>query len=294
MNMSEEQTRICMQLVSNSTKLLLVHSFSLAYGTESSVYFTKLAPALTASGIAFDAIPADNGSGLTRRLMSKQYSAVVFIHLDDGGFTQNSNMFEGDNLGTLYQWVAYGGKLIIHGEGSYLTEMLQALVQKPWHQCGDYYRRTRHTCNSKHFKHFAVKRTKGGAGSTGEGVDSDDEREEEAKAATTAASSSEQDTTTRQGSLALPRTISMKATMLSGVALEDRLFSPEPGARVVSSIPGFGGHVVSHERTGIALSPMGQGFICYVGDVNAEKKTCDTIARLVLLPRTFDDLPPLE
>lgn len=71
----------------------------------------------------------------------------------------------------------------------------------------------------------------------------------------------------------LPKSIDIKSTTLCGVAPQDRLFSPLPGARVISAIPGFGGHVINHERTAIAYTMVGEGSVCFVGDVNAEVKT---------------------
>ena len=189
----------------------------------------------------------------------------------------------------------------MHGEGNGTTQLLRMFVNKPWHHCGDYYRRIKHTCNRKHFRHFPLRSTStaapvpasapgsasgpapvpaGATRACTDAADSDDDDEGgEAEDGACAGASTE------LGQWVLPKTINMKATTLCGVAVEDRLYSPRPGARCISGVPGFGGHVVNHERTGIAFSPVGQGFLCYVGDVNAEAKTLDAIITLLRLPK---------
>jgi hypothetical protein len=171
----------------------------------------------------------------------------------------------------------------MHGEGPTAMEVLQDFVGKPWHQCGDFYRRIKHSCNRRHFRHFSL-------------LASDEYLHSSPSAAATVAAdedSDEEDANTPVGegegqslqqSYLLPKTINMKATTLCGVAVEDRLYNPKPGARCISAVPGFGGHIVNHERTGVAFSPVGDGSVCYVGDVNAEVKTLEMIIALLRLP----------
>lgn len=293
-HLTPEQMETCLQLVSSSLRLLIVTGFG-QFNTSNSEYYAKLVPLL--QGIPFDVVQADNGHALTKRIMSKKYSAVMFLHLDDKGFERNMAMFGGDNLYTFYQWISFGGKFILHGEGDYVAQLLQTFVGKPWHFCGDFYRRVKHACNRKYFCHFPLRstsRSSTGAGAGAGAADSDDDEDSEDDAAAAAAiegggadvSKTETEITASGtvGRLILPKKINMKATTLSGVAVEDRLYSPEPGARCISAVPGFGGHVVNPERTGIAFTPKGKGFVCYVGDVNAEAKTLKTILALLQLP----------
>lgn len=283
--LTPNQTARCKQMIPSTMRLLIVTGFG-QFHTTNAVYHINFTPVLQRAGIPFDVILAENGPGLTKCLMSNKYSALMFIHLDDKGFQKNLAMFNGDNLGTLYHWILFGGKFILHGEQEYVTQLMQTFTGKPWHYCGDYYRRVKHSCNRKHFRHFPLRST---SADTGAGAGSAAPPTAPKGSTTTDAADSDDDEEAgdEQGRpWVLPKTINMKATMLSGVAVGDRLYNPKPGARVISAVPGFGGHVVNHERTGIAFSPVGQGFLCYVGDVNAEVKTLDTIMTLLRLPKT--------
>ena len=214
----------------------------------------------------------------------------MFIHLDYKGFDKNINMFDGHNLALLYHWIRFGGKFILHGEGEYVSWLLQVLTNKPWHFCGDFYRRFKHHCNRKHFHHFplqeAVVETTTANGTTTVATtttssnintnDSDSDSGDE--------TANQNNNNGSNSNWLLPKHINMKATTLCGVAKEDRLYNPKPGARCISSIPGFGGHVVNSDRTGIAFTPKEKGFVCHVGDVNAEIGTMQTLITILRLP----------
>ncbi len=292
--LTSEQERAARELISPQLRVLIVTGFG-QFNTTNSCYFRSLLPRLDSETIPYDVIQANNGSALTRSLMSRRYNSLIFLHLDDKGFEKNMEMFGGAHLGTLFHWINFGGRFILHGEGDYVSQLLQSFVGKPWHYCGDYYRRIKHHNNRETFRHFPLRSTASvlTSGMSDMSISSSSAGSGASEGATAASGGgggegggdSEDDETTSSGQpkgcWLFPKTINTKATMLCGVAPEDRLYSPKPGARCISNVPGFGGHVVNHDRTAVAYSPRGHGSVCYVGDVNAEPKTIDMIIALL-------------
>lgn len=267
---SREQEEFCKKLIPNTKRVLIVSGFS-AIGQHNSTYLEKLQPELRSAGIPFDYLEANNDSELTKRLETCRYTILIFLHLDHRGMNDNELMFDALFMGLFYHWVMMGGKFLLHGEGCGAEWLLQTLTGQPWHFCGDFYRRCKHSCNRKNFSHFPltaatdVPDSINHSGSTGDGSDSEDEDGERVR-------------------FIIPKRINMKATMLSGVRREDQLFSPKRGTRCISAVPNFGGHVIPTHRTAIAVAMHGKGHVCFVGDVNAEKGTIKTMMAICKLP----------
>ena len=88
--------------------------------------------------------------------------------------------------------------------------------------------------------------------------------------------------TTLVDTSSLPRSYSMKVTMLSGVKPEHQLYSPRINTVCESNIPGFGGKLVSTKRTAVAAVPVGEngGIFAFFGDVNLEVSTIELVSAL--------------
>jgi hypothetical protein len=274
--LTPEQERGYRQAVSRTQRVLIVTGFH-NINAETSNYITKLLPRLEAHGIPYDIVIAQNEDMFfIDTLESGRYQSLLLVHLDHNGMRTKGDMFGMRGLGTLFNWIRFGGKFLLHGEGDEVAWLLQTLVQKPWHFCGDSYRRCRHSCHADRFTVFSLKKPiiAVGEGSgdysasveatPNQGINSDSEGKGE-----------------EEGQCIVPSNINMKATMLSGVAPGDQLYSPKPGTRCISGVPGFGGHVVSTARTGIAASTLFEGLVVYIGDVNAEDKTVDVIVAII-------------
>lgn len=111
----------------------------------------KIKTALTAKGLAHDSMLADDGEGVSKRLLTNRYSKIIFYGLTESGIIAKQNMFDsGTILSYLPQWVEAGGKFVLHGEGFGITVIANALLGEiggRWHQCGDFYRRCRFSLN---------------------------------------------------------------------------------------------------------------------------------------------------
>lgn len=85
-------------------------------------------------------------------------------------------------------------------------------------------------------------------------------------------------------SSALPSGYCVKACMLSGVPLSERLYAPDEGAVVMSpvgNLPGFGGTPIDADKCPFAVASHGAGRLIFFGDVNAESETIATILALL-------------
>ena len=256
--LTDEQATAMRDMVSSDHRVLILTGFN-HFDETNSVYHQSLVSAFEAAGIAFDSYRATNREDYLARLLgSGKYNVLVVDTLDDGGMAKHGQMFSGNSFMTLFHWVRFGGKLIyVHSEGEGVEWMLQTILGKPWHFCGDYYRRCKHQGNALPHLSLDILR----------GRDDSENEDEEASAYFEGG-----------GIYKMSNYINMKAAMLSGVDTTDKLYSPAEGARALSAVPGFGGHIVPAHRTGIAVARHEQGVVCYVGDVNAELK----VIRLVL------------
>lgn len=79
-----------------------------------------------------------------------------------------------------------------------------------------------------------------------------------------------------------PRSVNVKACMLSRVPRAQQLFSTEEGASSMSLVPGFGGAPCA--GTAVAVARFGEGLVAFVGDVNAEDSTAQVVAAIAKLP----------
>ena len=252
--------------VSQTNKVLIVTGFHFIRSGNSN-YIEHLTALLAKGNISHDVVEAENSDNfLVQLLESGNYQTLLFVHLDMRGWEAMSEMFGARCIGCLYNWIKFGGKFLVQGEGEGVSWLLQVLLSKPWHYCGDFYRRCKHSLNVDHFSHFPLlcdnNDTKVGSSSIDNGDNSDDETSE----------------------LIMPSSINMKAVMLSGVAPEDQLFCPKRGARCVSAVPGFGGHIIPTFRTPIAATRHGKGLVTFIGDVNAEERTIRCMLSLIKLP----------
>ena len=262
--LTPQQRNLYERMVPTAPKLLVVIGFG-QIDENNSAYMSALRPHCQQHGIAIDVLRASQGSLLAKKIESGQYNSVLFLHIDDGGMEKyGENMFNALNFGALYNLVRFGGKCIFHGEGCSLTEVLRILSGEPWHFCGDYYRRCTHHCNRTEFSHFPLTTSSSSSSSSGAIEDTGEEEDSH---------------------FILPRKIDVKATMLSGVSRSCQLYSPREGARCVSAVPNFGGHVIPTFRTAVAVSKIGNGLLCFFGDVNADVKTVNIITKIVALPK---------
>lgn len=260
------QERMFASMVAPNPSLLVVTGFNKVDETNS-CFMAKLAPILRAKGVPYEVLPACGGDALGVFLELGTYNSLLFVHMDPKGMEQyGSLIFNVKNTGALYQFVSNGGRCLVQGEGPGVVWLLQLLSGKPWHFCGDFYRRCKHVCNTRDFRPFSLV------------VDTSSQRRE------VVGDGDADDDEGREGCL-LTRKIDMKATMLSGVDREDQLYSPKEGTRCVSAVPTFGGHIVPTFRTAVAASRLGLGLICYIGDVNAEAGIIKTITTIITMPR---------
>jgi hypothetical protein len=75
-------------------------------------------------------------------------------------------------------------------------------------------------------------------------------------------------------------TYCVKATMLSNVVPEERVFYAGEGKQSMSMVPGFGSDVES-DKCPLAFAKIQKGAIGFFGDVNAETVTILTVLQLV-------------
>jgi hypothetical protein len=74
---------------------------------------------------------------------------------------------------------------------------------------------------------------------------------------------------------------SMKAVHLKGVKAEDILYVPTEDSRVESHV--FPPSPVDLSHVPVAYTPIGDGFLGYIGDVNAEKESTSVILAMLRL-----------
>lgn len=111
-------------------------------GVAESFYVRKVSQELSTLNIPFNSINAMNdGSNVEAALKSGKYTKIIVVHFEDRQAVE-MEMFETFGfMPRLAQWVKNGGKFILHGEGKLASILLQILTEKPWHFCGDFYRR---------------------------------------------------------------------------------------------------------------------------------------------------------
>ncbi|KAL8276716.1 hypothetical protein RQP46_010895 [Phenoliferia psychrophenolica] len=89
---------------------------------------------------------------------------------------------------------------------------------------------------------------------------------------------------TLTGGVSLPSSYSMKAVMLKDVPEDEVLYRPADGARheslAMQLSPGGGGKVDAKEVP-IAMGQVGEGWIAWIGDVNAEAGTTQVVLTLM-------------
>lgn len=283
--LTPEQQAAYAQTVSPTPRMLIVTGFGLIDETNS-CYFSKLRTNLAEHNLPFDILRASLGARLVPMLESGLYDSVMFLHLDDKGMNKTGEkVFSAAGLGTLHSFTSYGGKCLIQGEGERTAWLLQILSGKPWHFCGDYYRRCKHVCNKSNFCHFSVYQSHE-SNSTSEVLTTSCEGTfTYPSSANQDSDDDDDDAGERKRSLLFPKQMNVKATMLSGVATQDQLFAPITGARCISAVPNFGGHIVPPFRTSVAVTRLGGGLVCFFGDVNAEVKTIQTMISILELPK---------
>jgi hypothetical protein len=282
---SDELAARAASFVSSDSRVLVVLGLGGVTAAES-CYMQNLKPFFKKQNIAYDVVFADSAKPrqLVERISSGRYRSILLLHVLDSGFENHGYMFTGDSLSHLSAWTKHGGRLLVHGEGDKLSEFMQLFLNKPWHFCGDFYRRCRFGCNLNRFTHFPL-RELGADGhsaattmdSSSIGSDSVSTPENGAGAFVTAVTAS------AAVGIELPRRINMKAVMLSGVSDTDRLYFPDDGSRAISGVPRFGGHLVPSHRVAVAVSAVDQGMFVFIGDSNAEAKTVALLGSIITM-----------
>lgn len=83
--------------------------------------------------------------------------------------------------------------------------------------------------------------------------------------------------TTKLGDIPMPGAYSMKALNLSGVARNDAVYVATPNSRVESLVFGPTPVDCTNDEAPVTFTQVGQGYVGYVGDVNAEEATTDVV-----------------
>ena len=222
----------------DTPRILVVSGFQ--YDDLDGPYSSKLNDYLADRGVDFEFMNADLQDGVLQKLRRGDYSKIIFLNLDDAcwsGEKRMRYMFErGNILLLLLPWIKDGGKFIITGCGTGVEVLLQVLLNKFWHFCGDFYRRSKQKPNR--FNPAAAHLAE------------------------------------------LSESITIQATMLSGVSREDQLYAPAAGARSISDVPNFHDVPVPDTRTAVAATKLGEGIVCYIGDEDGDLQTLDLIASL--------------
>lgn len=288
LTISTEQQSLARCSLSSATPRLLIVMGLGGVPVNESVYLQRLKPVLKALNIGYDVILAEvsKPAQLTDRLATGSYNSVLLLHVLDSGFEEKGAMFAGEHLMNLCAWVQVGGRLLVHGEGDRLGQFMQTLVAKPWHFCGDFYRKCKYVCNFGKFTPFRICEIASVGATETVNVDTASPSSNDATDVTAGAGAGAASVNNRTGSIsctsvALPRRLTAKAVMLSGVSEENRLYYPGHDSVAISGVPGFGGHIVPSNRVAVAVSSVHDGLFVYIGDANAEIKTINLITSII-------------